>query len=178
MTAIREGLAPTRRSPKRSDSGLAPWRSVTAPRWTVVPLRLYLGSAFLLETIGRLGSWAGWEAEVRGFLTAYQPFATPVYRSFIAQVALPHASLFAILVCAGEAFVAVSFLLGAATRVGAAVGMFLSLNYLLSKGNTPWSVNNDFAFIAGMVIVALTRAGRTAGLDRNIARRWPHWWLG
>ena len=175
MTATGERPTPSMRSP---GSQQRTWRSATVPRWTVVPLRLYLGSAFLLETIGRLASWSGWEAEVRGFLAYYQPSAAAVYRSFIVNVALPHASLFATLVSVGEAFVAVSFLLGAATRVGAAVGIVLSLNYLLSKGNTPWSVNNDFAFIVGMAVVALTRAGRTVGLDREIARRWPRSHLG
>lgn len=153
------------------------WRSVTVPRWMVVPLRLYVGAAFLLETVGRIANWPGWEDEVRGFLQGYQPFAASFYRPFMAHVALPHARGFAVLVFLGEAVVAVSLLLGVGTRIGASLGIFLSLNYLLSKGNTPWSFNNDFAFIVGMFAVAVTRAGRSAGVDRWLARRWPESWL-
>jgi hypothetical protein len=53
------------------------------------------------------------------------------------------------------------------------VGIFLSMNYLLSKGNLPWSVNNDFVFVVGMLTIAATRAGRTIGIDAWLARRWP-----
>jgi thiosulfate dehydrogenase [quinone] large subunit len=150
------------------------WRVPTVRRWMVVPLRIYLGAGFLLETVGRIVSWSGWQAEVRGFLTAYLPYAAAFYRPVMADVALPHADLFAQLVFIGEAVAGLSLLLGVATRLGATVGIFLSMNYLLSKGNLPWSVNNDFAFVVGMLAIAATRAGRTVGIDAWLARRWPH----
>jgi thiosulfate dehydrogenase (quinone) large subunit len=152
-------------------------RPATISRWQVVPLRLYIAGGFLLETFGRLRSWSGWHDEVQGFLTGYLPYAAAFYRPVMRDVALPHVDLFARLVFVGEAVAGLSFLFGAATRLGAGVGIFLSCNYLLSKGNTPWSVNNDFAFIIGMLAVALTRAGRIAGLDAWLARRWPRSWL-
>lgn len=152
------------------------WRAVTVPRWTVVPLRLYLAAGFLLGTAGRLGNWSGWGDEVHGFLRGYLPYAPAFYRP-VMNLALEHVDLFARLVFVGEALVGLSLFLGAATRLGAAIGIFLSLNYLLSKGNTPWSVNNDFAFIIGMLAVALTHAGRTAGFDGWLSRQWPGLWI-
>jgi thiosulfate dehydrogenase [quinone] large subunit len=178
MTTVRQSI-PLATTAPRVELSPAPvrtpddWRTPTIPRWTIVPLRLYLGAAFLLETVGRLTNWSGWIDEVQGFLTVYQPFAAPFYRPFMTQVALPHVHLFAVLVFLGEATVALSLLLGLLSRAGASIGIFLSLNYLLSKGNLPWSFNNDFAFIAGMLVVIATRAGRTAGADHWLAQRWP-----
>jgi uncharacterized membrane protein YphA (DoxX/SURF4 family) len=162
--------APTLEAPPRN------WRAATVPRWTVVPLRLYLAVGFLLGTAGRLANWSGWRDEVHGFLGSYLPYAPAFYRP-VMNLTLQHVDLFARLVFVGEAFVGLSLFLGAATRLGAVIGIFLSLNYLLSKGNTPWSVNNDFAFIVGMLAVAFTHAGRTAGLDAWLSRRWPRLWI-
>jgi uncharacterized membrane protein YphA (DoxX/SURF4 family) len=175
MTIVNTATSNTASAPT-SDAPPRNWRGASVPRWTVVPLRLYLGAAFLLGTTGRLANWSGWGDEVHGFLSGYLPYAPGFYRP-VMNLALGHADLFARLVFVGEALVGLSLFLGAATRLGAVIGIFLSANYLLSKGNTPWSVNNDFAFIIGMLAVALTHAGRTAGLDGWLSRRWPGIWI-
>lgn len=139
---------------------------------TALPLRLYIGIAFLYETVGRIRSWPGWLAEVQGFLSAYMPAAFPWQRPLM-SFALHHVSVFAWLVALGEATVATSLLLEIATPVGVGIGVFLSLNYLLSKGNTPWSFNNDFAFIVSMPAIALTPGSSWRALARAWrSRRW------
>jgi uncharacterized membrane protein YphA (DoxX/SURF4 family) len=170
VDTVTSDPAPASDAPRRN------WRAATVPRWTVVPLRLYLAAGFLLGTAGRLANWSGWRDEVHGFLGGYLPYAPAFYRP-VMSLALQHVDLFARLVFVGEALVGLSLFLGVATRLGAVIGIFLSLNYLLSKGNTPWSVNNDFAFIIGMLVVALTRAGRTFGLDVWLSRRWSRHWI-
>ena len=63
----------------------------------------------------------------------------------------------------GELLADLSLLLGAATRVGAAIAMFLFLNYMLAKGRLLWSPDSQDAavfFIA--LVVGLGRAGRRA----------------
>ena len=137
------------------------WLALTVCLANPIPLRFYIAGAFLIETVGRVGHWAGWHDEVSGFLTGYLPYAAPFYRP-VMHLALAHVELFARLVFVGEAVAGISLLFGHAE-----VGMFLSLNYFLSKGNTPWSFNNDFAFLIGMLVVQCSAWGRPW--------RWP-WW--
>jgi uncharacterized membrane protein YphA (DoxX/SURF4 family) len=78
----------------------------------------------------------------------------------------------------GELFAAVSLLTGTLTRLGAAVAMFLFLNYMLAKARMFWSPDSQDAavfFIA--LVVFLGRAGRVWGIDALLARRWPRFWL-
>jgi hypothetical protein len=58
------------------------------------------------------------------------------------------------------------------TRVGAAVAMFLFLNYMLAEGRrSPDSEDAAVFFIA--LVVFLGRAGRVWGIDAYLAKRWP-----
>jgi len=85
-----------------------------------------------------------------------------------------HATLFSYLVMTGEAVAALLLLTGTMTRVGAAVAMFLFLNYMLAKGRMFWSPDSEDAavFFIGLVVF-LGRAGRVWGVDRYLAKRWP-----
>ena len=144
-------------------AGFLPWQPdpVTALAWLAltvflanpIPLRFYIAGAFLIETVGRIGHWPAWHDEVSGFLTGYLPYAAPFYRP-VMHLALAHVALFTWLVFLGEAVAGISLLFGHAE-----VGMFLSLNYLLSKGNTPWSFNNDFAFLVAMLVIQCSGSG-------------------
>jgi uncharacterized membrane protein YphA (DoxX/SURF4 family) len=74
----------------------------------------------------------------------------------------------------GEAFAAISLLTGTMTRVGAAVAMFLFLNYTLAEGRMFWSPDSEDAVVFFIALVAfLGRAGRVWGIDAYLAKRWP-----
>ena len=63
---------------------------------------------------------------------------------------------------------------GLATRLGGLVAVALMLNYMFAKGAWPWHPSsNDGAFAAIAVVLIIARAGRTFGLDRHLAERWP-----
>jgi len=55
------------------------------------------------------------------------------YRDFLQTTVLPHAEVFATLQTIGEVVVGVGLLLGIMTRLAAAVGLFLALNYGLAN---------------------------------------------
>jgi uncharacterized membrane protein YphA (DoxX/SURF4 family) len=138
----------------------------TAPVWTVVPLRLYLGCAFWRAAWNKIGArWAAWPHALQSFGTMQLPHESAWYRSFMTSVVFPHATLFAGLVAVGEVTVGTCLLLGLGVRLAAPVGAFLTLNYFLLKGDVPWSVSNDLAFAFGLTVLAITGAGRVFGLD-------------
>jgi thiosulfate dehydrogenase (quinone) large subunit len=146
----------------------------TTPLWTVVPLRLYFGFAFWRAAWNKIGArWAAWPDALQSFGTMQLPHESAWYRAFMTSVVFPHAQLFAGLVAVAEVAVGTCLLLGLGVRFAAPVGVLLTLNYFLLKGDAPWSVSNDLAFALGLTILTVTGAGRVLGLDSLIAPRHP-----
>ncbi|HZS61626.1 MAG TPA: DoxX family protein [Gemmatimonadaceae bacterium] len=150
------------------------WKHGTAPVMATVPARIYFGCAFWRAAWNKIGpKWAAWPDALTSFGTMNLPHEAPSYRAFMTTVVLPHATLFAGLVATGEVVVGTCLLLGLGVRIAAPIGAFLTLNYFLLKGDAPWSVSNDIAFVVGLTVLALTGAGRVFGLDGLIAARHP-----
>jgi uncharacterized membrane protein YphA (DoxX/SURF4 family) len=145
------------------------------PRALLVILRVYLGVILLITNLGKLTRDNPFSAEMLGFLRGVATRRAPVpYLQFLHQVVIPNSTLFSYLVMTGEAVAALLLLTGTMTRVGAAVAMFLFLNYMLAKGRMFWSPDSEDAavfFIA--LVVFLGRAGRVCGVDGYAAKRWP-----
>ena len=147
----------------------------TVPRALLVILRVYLGVILFITVLGKLTRDNPFATEMLRFLhgVATRRASAP-YLHFVQDVVIPHATLFSYLVMTGEVVAAFSLLTGTMTRVGAAVAMFLFLNYMLVKGRMFWSPDSEDAavfFIA--LVVFLGRAGRVCGVDAYLAKRWP-----
>ena len=94
-----------------------------------------------------------------------------LYDSFVTNVVLPHPELFASLVSWGEFLTGVSLVLGAASRVGAGVGMFLSINYILLQSR--FFPGYDGTLLVAQFVLLLGASGRVLGADGYLYRRWP-----
>jgi thiosulfate dehydrogenase (quinone) large subunit len=142
-------------------------------RAALVLLRIYLGVIFLLAAWPKLGG--DFVPQLTGFLqnVALQK-GHPFYRVFVQDLVLPNVSLIADLITWGELLVGVTLVLGLLTRLFAAVGLLLVVNYMLAKGAWFWQPSsNDGAFAAIAAALLIGAAGRTFGLDALLARRWP-----
>jgi thiosulfate dehydrogenase [quinone] large subunit len=141
-------------------------RSNRLPNVALLVARLYAGQ-FLLQTgLGKLS---------RGFLgggvlmpqlerfLAGTPYAW--YRAWLVNVVIPHEHVFAVLTSLGETLVGVALLVGALTRVSAAVGIFMVGNFLFAKGWANSAANLDKTFIALLLVVLIGGAGQYWGLD-------------
>jgi thiosulfate dehydrogenase [quinone] large subunit len=149
--------------------------SPNVPRALLAILRIYLGVILLITNLGKLTRDDPFSIEMLSFLQGVATRrASAPYLHFLQQVVIPHATLFSYLVMTGEALAAFSLLTGTMTRVGAAVAMFLFVNYMLGKGRMFWSPDSQDAavFLIGLVVF-LGRAGRVWGFDRYLAKRWP-----
>ena len=148
----------------------------TVSRALLVILRVYLGVILFITVLGKLTRDNPFAAEMLRFLRGVATRrASAPYLHFVQNVVIPHATLFSYLVMTGEAVAALSLLTGTMTRVGAAVAMFLFLNYMLAEGRMFWSPDSEDAavfFIA--LVVFLGRAGRMHGVDVYLANRWPN----
>lgn len=96
------------------------------------------------------------------------------YRDFLEAIVLPNVGLFAHLQTFGEVAVGLGLTLGLLTSTSAAVGLLLTANYFLA---TQWMgfCQQGFHLVlgAGMLAFLGARAGRVAGLDAWLLRRWP-----
>jgi len=146
-------------------------------RSILVILRVHLGVILLITDFGKM--FRGDEpfsVEMLGFLQNYAlKNASAPYQSFLQSIVIPHAAAFSYLVMAGELFAGLSLLLGLGTRIGAAIAMFLFLNYMFAKGALFWSPNSqDAAVFFSALVCFLGAAGRVYGLDAYLVRRWPN----
>ena len=134
--------------------------------------RFYLGAMFAIAAYGKIFSAHGYVDAVRGFLVGPSLAAAPAwYSSFVATAVLPHIGTVATLAVGAEVCIAVSLLLGIFTRLGAAVAIYLLINYMFAKGSAIWNpASNDAADIMLAYVVVMTGPGRIFGLDKLLSR--------
>jgi uncharacterized membrane protein YphA (DoxX/SURF4 family) len=137
--------------------------------------RLYIGMIFLVAASGKLIQPIDFAGPMQGFL-GHVALVNGYgwYASFVRSVVLPHAHVFAILVIAAEATIAVGMLFGIATRLIAVLAIFLLANYACAKGVPIWSPGSeDIADIVLCVIVWAGPGGRAFGVDKALHERFP-----
>lgn len=142
--------------------------------WYIALLRLYIGYYLLRQGILKFrrdfphGDWIGRQIGDVANLDLYS-----WYKSFLLNYVVPHHELFGNLVMFGEFLVGACLLLGFFTRVAAAVGLFLMLNYMfgpgMAQGGAPLAQQQTFAVC--MILFLLSNPGRVLGLDGLIFRR-------
>ena len=163
-------------TPARPGGSAAPAAFAVVPRALLVILRVHLGVILMLTVMGKLSRTPPFADEMLGFLKAMAASGreAPWYQSFIDGVVIPHASLFSYLVITGELTAGISLLTGTATRLGGTIALFLFANYMFAKGRIFWSPDSeDAAVFFSALVVVLGAAGRVAGVDALLARRWP-----
>jgi len=100
----------------------------------------------------------------RGALATADPF----YRGFLETVVQPNPLLFSQLVTVGEVVAATLLILGLLTRLGAGIGIWLNLNYMLMKGLASNGGSIDRLFDITLLMVLLASAGLVWGLDGTL----------
>jgi len=157
----------------KHQSAQQPFRFVR--RALLLILRLHLGVILIITVLGKVLRSEPFSVEMLGFLNGYvMRNSSPWYQHFLQQVVLPRATLFSYLIIAGEVVAGLSLLLGLGTRLGAAIAMFLFLNYMFAKGRLFWSPDSeDAAVFFSALVCCLGAAGRVWGIDAYLAGRWP-----
>src|SRR5438067_12265112 len=142
----------------------------------LLPLRLFCGWTLLNTGLKKLA--AGWLSRpelansIEGWLREGKPYG--FYAPFLRSVVLPHAHVFAILVSCGELLVGAALLAGLFSRIAAAGGVLLTLNFMLGHGDGI-GANDTAPWVIMMVTLMLTSPGRTLGLDAALRGRLPRW---
>lgn len=134
--------------------------------WLVI--RVWLGYQWFNAGLGKVGAeaWTGANAgaAIQGFVgrALEGGAATPWYASFLENVVLPNAGLFAYMVAFGEVLVGAALILGALTGIAAFFGTFMNLSFLLAGTVS----SNPVMFVVGTWLVLAWRNAGWIGLDR------------
>jgi uncharacterized membrane protein YphA (DoxX/SURF4 family) len=136
--------------------------------WYIAVLRVYVGYYLLLQGIRKFqrdfprSDWIGRQIGDLATIDLY-----PWYKRFLIDYVVPHHELFGTLVMIGEIAVGSCLLLGLLTRVSAAVGLFMLINYYLGPGMARGgaALAQQQTFIVLLIIFILSNPGRTLGLD-------------
>lgn len=142
--------------------------------WYIALLRIYTGYYFVQQGIRKFqrdfphGDWIGRQIGDIASLDLY-----PWYKSFLVNYVVPHHELFGYLVAIGEIAVGGCLLLGLFTRLSAAVGLFMMINYILGPGAARGGavIALPQAFAVCLVVFLLSNPGRALGLDGLIFGR-------
>ncbi len=84
---------------------------------------------------------------------------------------MPNATAFSMLVAWGELFVGISIFLGLFTRFGAAIGIFIVLNYTFAIGVGIWVPNLETMYVWALFTLLVCSAGRGMGVDQILRSR-------
>ncbi len=140
----------------------------------LLPLRLYLGYAWLSAGLGKL---FGQPFNASGFLkgaiakaSGDHPAVQGWWADFLQHFALPHADLFSFLVQWGEILVGLGLLFGGLTKTAAFFGVIMNTAFLLS-GTV--STNPNMMLLSILILVAGHNAGRV-GLDGFVFQKLFH----
>ncbi len=147
--------------------------SSQTPRRALAALRIMMGVIFLTTWVANLQKGFYTPDGLQNFFTHVYPQShNPIgaYAAFIDNVLLPSRAIFAPFQLVAELSLGVLLLLGAFTPLVGIGGAFFLLNIFLATYGTEWPWTY-LSLIGVCVAVAVTRSGRTFGLDAMLASR-------
>ncbi|WP_459500158.1 DoxX family membrane protein [Bacillus sp. C1] len=140
----------------------------------LLPLRLYLGYAWLSAGLGKLfGQSFDAGVFLKGAIanaSGDHPTVQGWWADFLQHFALPYADLFSFLVQWGEILVGLGLLLGGLTKTAAFFGVVMNTAFLLSGAI---STNPNMILLSILILVAGHNAGRL-GLDGFVFQKLFH----
>lgn len=169
---------PTRPEPRHADRWLAVLRIVVG-LWFLKSVRTKLGGYLAFGFLPLPGASERWIGFMPTRLLEYaETIRLGSYHDFLVNVVVAHPTVFAHATALGEAAVGVGLTLGLLTRPAAVIGTLVMLNYLLA---TFWvgfcQQGFHLLLVTSMIAFAASAAGRTWGLDRLWAERYPNSFL-
>lgn len=129
-----------------------PWNNYGCAAGALVPAA---GSSGLCDWIGREIASPRW----------------PAYKSFLEGFVTPNLNWLALLIVAGEAFVALTLMLGLFTRVGAFAGTLMAINLFVGLTAVPAEWDWTYLMLIALNVVFIIVGGRFVGLDALLHSR-------
>jgi len=152
------------------------WRADTTQRSAryvgVWLLRLVLGSMWWQQSLWKVPP--NYEGLIYWMKQMVDHAAMPLQSVLVSRVVLPNISVFGPLVYAIEVTIAISFMLGALSRLGAILGALMAVNLWLGLYSAPgeWPWTYGFLVILQLLFI-IDPPGRCLGFDALMRTRRP-----
>ncbi|MBI3909912.1 MAG: DoxX family membrane protein [Armatimonadetes bacterium] len=147
---------------------------VLAPCYGLAILRLTLGTLFVWVFFENLGKGLYTPAGYQHLILDYvQRGLAPAIWKDVMRFMAGHTAVFAPLQAAAEISLGALLLAGAATRLVALAAFGFLASLWVSEWGTAWIWELLVPMLVALVL-ALSAAGRTWGVDARLARRFPH----
>lgn len=131
----------------------------TSPTWVLLPLRLFLGITFIYAGIQKVMDPQFFNPSANGYIGKQMAgfVATSPLHSFLTQIAVPHATLFGLLVIVGELAIGAGTLIGFLLRPAAFFGIIISLVFFLTASWRvyPYFYGADIVFVFSWITLLL-----------------------
>jgi uncharacterized membrane protein YphA (DoxX/SURF4 family) len=151
------------------------WRSDPAQRSLrhvgVCLLRIIVGTMWWQQSLWKVPPHYDWRL-IHWMQEMVAHASTELQSSLVRDLVLPNIAIFGPLVYAIEVAIAVSLILGAATRLGAALGALMAINLWLGLYNAPTEWPWTYMFLVVLQLIYLIDPpGRSLGVDALAWRR-------
>ena len=151
-----------------------PYKSETTRNihdWPIVLLRVFTGVFFAYNGFGKV-SRGGFESGLERVVTSRLERSFEFFQPFLESVVLPNKVLFAVLVSWGELLIGLALIIGLATRYASIAGAIMVACFWFMKGqHLLLGSNHDGVWLIVFIVLAGFHAGRVAGLDGRLSRR-------
>lgn len=141
-------------------------------RKALAVMRIFAGLFFFKAGLPKLGGdfYGGMGETLRKFASD-NPHHW--YQNFLYDTAIPNAKLFAVLVSTGEVGVGLMLVLGLGTVVACVLGTIMTVNYYFATAwMGPSNAGINLYATAVFLLLLVTQAGKTWGLDAYLSVRW------
>jgi uncharacterized membrane protein YphA (DoxX/SURF4 family) len=151
------------------------WRSDPAQRSIrhigVGVLRVVVGTMWWQQSLWKVPPHYDWGL-IHWMQEMVEHASTPLQSALVRDVVLPNITIFGPLVYVIEVAIAVSLILGVATRLGAALGALMAINLWLGLYNAPGEWPWTYMFLVILQFIYLIDPpGRSLGVDALVRRR-------
>jgi hypothetical protein len=139
--------------------------------------RVFMGLLFLSVWFYNLQHGLYWTSGYAAFVRIYaHDTATPFVAAILNHVVIPNAAFFSKLQLVTEsALIGVPLTIGLFTPVSGLIGTSFAVPLGLAANGKPGEWSGTYLMIVLLLLmVAITQAGRTWGVDARLARRNPH----
>ena len=151
------------------------WRSDPAQRSIrrigVGVLRVLVGTMWWQQSLWKVPPHYDWGL-IHWMQEMVEHASTPLQSALVRDLVLPNIAIFGPLVYVIEVAIAVSLILGVATRLGAALGALMAINLWLGLYNAPGEWPWTYMFLVILQFIYLIDPpGRSLGVDALVWRR-------
>lgn len=134
-------------------------------------IRILFGLLFIQAGVSKALREQFGTTSMLSFLESKREVSFQFYLLFVDNVVLQVPLVFALLVVLGEIGLGLSLLLSKKIKLIGALGIFMMMNFMFTKGQLPWQFGGDQVFSLIILLIMITPLGKRWDLGKLISNK-------